>query len=96
MVVPHMSCDEFIDHLKLHGVNVASDAYFDETGRLIMVKDGKPFTFQVLETYYYPFVVKTCFDLGIAPPEQHLRNYMQYKNSREKVALNKEASEEEE
>lgn len=80
MVVPHMSADEFIKYLVSQGVKIESDGFFDETGRLIMSKDGRPFAFQVAETYYYPFIVRTCFDLQIAPPEQHLRNYMQYVN----------------
>jgi hypothetical protein len=95
MVVPWMCADDFIKYLTDRGVEIVSNDYFDDYKRIIMSKDGKAFPFQYREVYYYPIVVRICRDLGIDPPEQHLRNQEQYEellNRKKKKKIKKDPS----
>lgn len=78
MTIPHLSHDEFLEYLKDNGCEVISGDYFDEYNRIILKsKSEKVIILQYNKTHYYPKVVKTCLNLGIAPPKEHLTCYNQ-------------------
>ncbi len=77
MTVPYLKTDEFLDYLKERGCEIASDKFTADYGRIILEKDGYAFPFQLKPVYYYPMVVKTCQDLEIEPPADHLKCYEQ-------------------
>jgi hypothetical protein len=95
MKLPVFSADDFIAFLKLNGVDVVSNEFFDDHNRLVLRKDNYTFPLQFRESYFYPLVCKICDDLGIEAPAQHRRNYDQHIAMLQKSKSKNEADESE-
>ncbi len=79
MAVPYFKQQEFIDYLKEQGCEVVNSDYWNEFDRVILTKGDISFPLQMQEKYFSPIVVKTCLDLDIKPPPDHLKCWKQWK-----------------
>lgn len=85
MTIPHLLHDEFMEYLKTKGCKVISDDFFNDYNRIIIITPtGDEETMQYCKTHYYLKVVRTCINLGIDPPKEHLECYKQIPPSQRK------------
>lgn len=84
MVVPTLTYDELKELLNDNGWNDVCSDFWNDHNRIIFVKGSINFPLPYRKVYGYPFVVKLCLSLDIAPPEDHLRCYEQYEAYKQK------------
>jgi hypothetical protein len=75
MTIPILSRNELIELIKANGWNIVSTEYWDRYNRLVFGKDGKIITFQFVERYFYPSVVKACEIFGFKAPDEFMHAY---------------------
>lgn len=78
MTIPCLSQDEFLDILKSNGCEILSDEYWQDHDTLVLQKGDNIFTLKLEKKYFYPAAVTKLRDLGITPPEDHLRSFYQH------------------
>jgi hypothetical protein len=78
MTIPVLSQEQFLELLKKAGCKVISDDYWNDYDTLVMQKDDAIFTLTLEKRYFYTQVVIKCKELGIEPPEDHLRQFYQH------------------
>ena len=85
MTIPHFTHTEFIEYLESKGCEVLTDEFFNDLNRFVIkTPAGTIATIQYRKTHYYPKVVRTCLNINIDPPKDHLECYNQTPPSKRK------------
>jgi len=79
MTVPSFTIDEFLQYLDGFGFKVGSDEHWEDFGFIMLDNGKRSFPLEFKKVFFYKHTVRICNDLGISPPETHLKAYNQDK-----------------